>query len=59
MNVDVECQNDDCSELFDTFIENEDAGEGSEHKIECDKCGRTTSFELSYFPSAVNEELVQ
>lgn len=57
--IDVECQNEECTNFIACCLEWEDCGEGSTHVCTCDECGEKTQFEIEYGgPQAGNEKAV-
>lgn len=56
--MEVYCANEDeCTELLKLEIESEDMGEGSEHEVKCDSCGKTTVFNIAYMPVTDDEKI--
>jgi hypothetical protein len=59
VSIDVECPDyKECGEVQTVELESEDAGDGMEHEVLC-ACGRTIKFNITYSPSAENEEFIE
>ena len=51
MDIDIDCPNNECDEIFTVSLESEELAQDSEHESQCPHCSKIIEFTISYYPS--------